>query len=151
MSEIKKVKVSELAELTDPKGYWMFGYKTENNKHVSKRVSWDKLVKVVEDAAKSVQLERRIIVAFERPEQLIPIGEKMRVYKVAARNIKRLQYRLNQTGSMWADLKEGVLLDGTQDIVVKIESDQQNVGYSASEDNPYEGYSTLTIFAKIVK
>lgn len=143
MSEIKKIKVSELKPLDDPNGYWMFGYKTENNRHVSKRVSWNTLMQEIEKAKLAIQLERRIIVAFERPQQLIPIGERMKVYNLVPRNISKLQYRENRSGSEWKELIEGVEFSGNDDIILKINGDQQSVS-----TGDYEKYSTLTIFAK---
>lgn len=152
MSEIKKIKVSELTEVENPKGmdFSIFGYRISNKRHESIQVPWDSLIKVVEDAARSVQLERRIIVAFERPEQLVPIGEKMEVYDLVTRNITKLEYRENRPDDLeWKVLDKGTLFSGEYDVILKINSDQEGVtGYECGVSTSYEKYSTVTIFAK---
>lgn len=144
--EINKIKVSDLPEEKNPQGFWIFGYKVKSGVSTSVKVLWDKLLTVVEDAAKAIQLERRIAVAFERQEQLIPIAEVMTITKIVARNITKLEYRINTSTSEWkeltlnADINEP--LTGQHDIILRINSDQKEVTFG-----DYNKYSTLTIFA----
>lgn len=154
MSEIKKVKVSELPKVENPKdmGFSIFGYRISNKKHESIQVPWNSLIKVVEDAAKNVQLERRIIVTFERPQQLIPMGEKVEIGEIVARNIVSLKYKENKSNGVWTEIpintkleKSKWIWNGDCDIILEIESNQKDVS-----TGDYAKYSTVTIFAKKV-
>lgn len=154
MSEIKKVKVSELPKVENPKdmGFSIFGYRISNKKHESIQVPWNSLIKVVEDAAKNVQLERRIIVTFERPQQLIPMGEKVEIGEIVARNIVSLKYKENKSSGVWTEIpintkleKSKWIWNGDCDIILEMESNQKDVS-----TGDYAKYSTVTIFAKKV-
>lgn len=145
MAEINKIKVSNLPEEFDGKGFWLFGSKKVGSEHISRRFSFDELKKVVEKAAESIQLERRIAVVFESSEQLIPISEAMTIYSFKSRNINKLEYCENKKDSEWKELKENgrVDLDGSCDILLRIVNEEKYVS-----PKEYAKYSTLTIFAK---
>lgn len=94
--DIEIKRVSELNEIDDPSGFWIFGSKTDGNGFVSSvRYSFDKLAEYVINAAQEMQLERRIALTMERLEQVIPIGEDMTIYKVLAKNVKKLELKAN--------------------------------------------------------
>lgn len=150
MAEINKIRVSELKTEENGNGYWLFGYRDVGGKQESRKFSFEKLKEVVEKAADSIQLERRIAVVFERNQQLVPIGEKMTIKKVEAKNVTSLKYKLNVTGSNLVEIplnvelskNQQIVLDGKFDMVLDITNPSEGVG-----SGNYEKYSTITIFA----
>lgn len=144
MAEINKIRVSQLEPETDGTGFWIFGTKEIGSEHISRKFSFDELKKVVEKAAESIQLERRIAIVFEGDtEQLVPIGERMKVEKLISRNIATMQYKENQEGTVWKDLKAGAEFSGECDVILKVTSNQKQVVHKE-----YLQYSTLTVCAK---
>ena len=150
MAEINKIRVSELKTEENGNGYWLFGYRDVGGKQESRKFSFDKLTEIVKQAAESIQLERRIAVVFERSQQLVPIGEKMTINKVVAKNITSLKYKLNDGRDNLIEIplnvdlpkNQQIVLDGKLDVVLDITNPSEGVG-----SGNYVKYSTITIFA----
>lgn len=84
--EIKRV--SELPEVDDPNGLWIFGSKTNSEQLVtSVKYPFSKLVQFVDN----MQLERRFTFQMENREQIVPIGERMTIYKAKTTNVAKLE------------------------------------------------------------
>jgi hypothetical protein len=87
--KVAPIPLSELPEINEPKGFWIFGSKDESNGTVtSGKYKFDNLEKY----AKRLQLERRLTInmSLSSPYEVF-IGEQMTIYKVDAVNVSALR------------------------------------------------------------
>lgn len=86
--KITAVPLSDLPEINDPEGFWVFGSKDAGNgTFLSGRFLFDRLA----EYARKLQLERRISLRMESASTEMFIGEKMTIYRVEGQNISSLK------------------------------------------------------------
>lgn len=87
-TKIVAIPLSELPEIKDPSGFWIFGSKKESNGALS---SGKYLFENLAEYAKQLQLERRMSInmGLASPYEMF-VGEQMTIYRVEARNVSRL-------------------------------------------------------------
>lgn len=91
--KISPVRLSELPEINEPEGFWIFGSKEDENGSFE---SGKYLLENLMEYAKQLQLERRLsfmIGSTENPQ--LYVDEAMTIYKVGAKDILRLSIEVD--------------------------------------------------------
>lgn len=92
-NKIAPLPLSELPEIAEPNGFWIFGSKTESNGSLT---SGKYLFENLAEYAKQLQLERRLAInlGLSSPYEMF-IGEAMTIYRVEADKVSTV--KINDT------------------------------------------------------
>ena len=87
-TKIAAIPLSELPEIKDPSGFWIFGSKKESNGALN---SGKYLFENLAEYAKQLQLERRMSInmGLASPYEMF-VGEEMTIYRVEGLNVSKL-------------------------------------------------------------
>lgn len=99
-NNLKIIKISDLPDSSNVELTYFFGYDSDPNKPLN-----EQSVKIPFSAVAKASTERRIGIIMETNEQVIPIGEKMKIIKAVAKNVEKLEIKPNNASTNWTLIK----------------------------------------------
>ena len=136
------IPLSDLPEINDSdvEKYWVFGStKKDSGNFESGRYN---LGSFLNDAQRSLQLQRRIALTMERDRQLVPVGEPMTIYLAKTRNVSKLEIKANNPAvTIWQEVPLN------EDIEIEI-GDNYDL-WVRIERTTIDTESTIYLFAKV--
>lgn len=99
-NNLKIIKISDLPDSSSVESTYFFGYDSDPNKPLN-----EQSVKIPFSAVAKASTERRIGIVMETNEQVIPIGEKMKIIKAVAKNVDKLEIKPNNSSTDWTSIK----------------------------------------------
>lgn len=137
-NNLKIKKISELPESKDVDTTYFFGY--EPNKPIDQQS-----VKIPFSSIAKASKERRIAMIMESSSQVIPIGEKMKIYKATGKNISKLEIKANSSSdNNWINVPLNTNIE--INISSYIDTDALIKITNATIDNT----STVYLFTKVI-
>lgn len=138
MSEnLKLTKISDLPESTRTDLTYFFGYEPDNPVNKSVKIPFSSIAKASN--------ERRIAIVMETDEMIIPVGERMVIYRVSGKNLSKLSIKPDNSADGYA----AIPLD--TDVSVDIANCLATDARIRIERKSIDSICTVYIFVKVIQ
>lgn len=98
-NNLKIIKISDLPDSSNVESTYFFGYDTDPDIPLSQQS-----VKIPFSAVAKAATERRIGIVMEMDQQIIPIGERMKIIRATGNNLATLEIKPNNLSNNWINI-----------------------------------------------
>lgn len=142
-NNLRIIKISDLPDSRSVESTYFFGYDSDPNKPLN-----EQSVKIPFSAVAKASNERRIGIVMETNEQVIPIGEKMKITEARGNNLGSLKIKANNSSTNWTSVP---LNDNTINIDLSSYVDAKVDALIQIERTGTDNTATVYLFTKILE